>query len=254
MFCPWIDDKDIYAGLTGLRGALTPDAGLFERPPSNLLIARRAGSRRCRSGSTTWNRAVFELQKLGVTIHGRQQTMHDARRSSRTIEIMLLSTSAAGRRDDIRISSRRLKPGVKKTRSSPLATKRLYELGSDDVESINAVSGERLQSASAPTSSDRHHPAGRSSVLRYIAFNGYRRAITARSASVLRRRHKKDASNAARVIDRSIDLIRPGVMTDTAARVAEAERVRASQRNEAFGLQFGPGWACICTNARDLTL
>jgi Xaa-Pro dipeptidase len=36
-----------------------------------------------------------------------------------------------------------LKPGIRENEIVALANKRLYELGSDDVEAINAVSGER---------------------------------------------------------------------------------------------------------------
>jgi len=42
----------------------------------------------------------FELQKLGVTIHDGQQTMHDAREIKSYDEIMLLShLGGDGRRD-----------------------------------------------------------------------------------------------------------------------------------------------------------
>ena len=56
---------------------------------------------------------------------------------------MLLSTAAAmvdGVYQDI---AEALKPGIRENEIVALANKRLYEMGSDDVEAINAVSGER---------------------------------------------------------------------------------------------------------------
>ena len=58
-------------------------------------------------------------------------------------EITLLNTAAAmvdGVYQDI---AEALKPGVKENQIVAMATKRLYELGSDCVEAINAISGER---------------------------------------------------------------------------------------------------------------
>src|SRR5262245_7328841 len=58
-------------------------------------------------------------------------------------EIMLLNMAAAmgdGVYQDI---FEALKPGVRENQIVALATKRLYEMGSDCVEAINAISGER---------------------------------------------------------------------------------------------------------------
>ena len=114
MFCPWIDDKDIYAGLTGLRGAITPSAGLFEKAAKQIYaLLVEAGVEKMPLGLDYVEPPLwFELQKLGVTIHDGQQTMHDAREIKSYDEIMLLSTSAAmvdGTYQDI---VEALKPGV----------------------------------------------------------------------------------------------------------------------------------------------
>jgi Xaa-Pro aminopeptidase len=86
---------------------------------------------------------LFEMQKAGVEIRDAQQLMLDARQIKNPDELMLLSQAAAmvdGVYQDI---FEALKPGVRENEIVALANKRLYEMGSDQVEAINAVSGER---------------------------------------------------------------------------------------------------------------
>ncbi len=167
-FCPWLEQKDIYAGLTGLRGAIAPEAGLFQKAAEQIFaLLREAGVETMPLGlDYVEPPLMFELQKLGITVVDGQQVMLDAREIKSYDEIMLLSTSAAmvdGTYQDI---VEALKPGVKENEIVALATKRLYELGADDVESINAVFGRALQPASAQLQRP-DHPARRSGVLRY---------------------------------------------------------------------------------------
>ena len=86
---------------------------------------------------------LFEMQKAGVEVRDAQQTMLDARQIKSPDEMMLLSQAAAmvdGVYQDI---FEALKPGVRENEIVALANKRLYEMGSDQVEAINAISGER---------------------------------------------------------------------------------------------------------------
>ena len=72
-----------------------------------------------------------------------QQTMLTAREVKNIDELTLLNMAAAmvdGVYQDI---AEALKPGVKESEIVALATARLYEMGSDCVEAINAISGER---------------------------------------------------------------------------------------------------------------
>ena len=99
---------------------------------------------RSRSASTSSSRRfLFEMQSAGIDGRDAQQLMLDARQIKSADEIMLLSQAAAmvdGVYQDI---VEALKPGVRENEIVALANKRLYEMGSDDVEAINAVSGER---------------------------------------------------------------------------------------------------------------
>ena len=86
---------------------------------------------------------LFELQKAGIEVRDGQQTMLLAREIKSHDEITLLNMAASmvdGVYQDI---SEALKPGVKESEIVALAASRLYEMGSDLVEGINAISGER---------------------------------------------------------------------------------------------------------------
>ena len=156
---------------------------------------------------------------------------------------MLLSTAAAmvdGAYQDI---FEALKPGISENEIVALANKRLYEMGSDEVESINAVSGERCN-PHPHNFTDRIIRPGDQAFFDIIRHStAIARAITARcrrqfDAAAKRRLQAKAASGWTR----AIDSIRPGVGTDEIARAwPKAEEFGFSNEMEAFGLQFGHG-------------
>jgi len=116
----------------------------------------------------------FELQKQQIDIRDGQQVMLDARQIKSRDEIALLSTAAAmvdGTYADI---AEALRPGVRENEIVALANKRLYEMGSDDVESINAVSGERCN-PHPHNFSDRMIRPGEQAFFDIMhSYNGYR--------------------------------------------------------------------------------
>jgi Xaa-Pro dipeptidase len=136
-----------------------------------------------------------------------------------------------------------LKPGIRENEVVALANKRLYEMGSDDVEAINAVSGERC-SPHPHNFSDRLIRPGDQVFFDIIqSFNGYRtcyyRTFNVGSCTPVQR----DAYKKAREwIDTAIGLVRPGVSTDEIARAwPTAQEFGFGSEMEAFGLQFGHG-------------
>jgi Xaa-Pro dipeptidase len=245
LYAPWLRTEDCKAGLLGLRGAISPAVGLFERAAAEIHdLLREAGVEKLPLGlDIVEPPLIFALQKLGLEVRDGQQTMHDAREIKSQDEVMLLSTSAAmvdGAYQDI---VEALKPGVRENQIVALATKKLYELGADDVESINAVSGERCNPHPHNFSDRLIRPGEQAFFDIMSAFNGYRtcyyRTFSVGYATVAQR----DAYQRAREwIDASIALIRPGVTTDVIARVwPRAEEFGFSSEMEAFGLQFGHG-------------
>jgi Xaa-Pro dipeptidase len=245
LYAPWLRPGDCKAGLLGLRGAISPDVGLFSSFAAEVYsLLKEAGVERMPLGIDIIEPPlIFELQKLGIIIADGQQTMHDAREIKSKDEILLLSTSAAmvdGAYQDI---VEALKPGIRENQIVALATKKLYELGADDVESINAVSGERCNPHPHNFSDRLIRPGEQAFFDIMSAFNGYRTCYYRTFSVGYATPSQRDAYKRAREwIDASIALIRPGVMTDEVARAwPKAEDFGFSSEMEAFGLQFGHG-------------
>jgi Xaa-Pro aminopeptidase len=186
---------------------------------------------------------MLELQRVGIDVRDAQQVMLDARLIKSPDELMLLSTAASmvdGVYQDI---TEALKPGVRENQIVALANKRLYELGSDDVEAINAVSGERCN-PHPHNFSDRIIRPGDQVYFDIIqSFNGYRTCYYRTFAVGRATAAQRDAYTKAREwIDSAIDMVRPGVTTDQIARLwPKAEEFGFTSEMEAFGLQFGHG-------------
>ena len=136
-----------------------------------------------------------------------------------------------------------LKPGVKESEIVALATARLYEMGSDCVEAINSISGERC-SPHPHNFTDRLIRPGDQAFFDVIqSFMGYRtcyyRTFNVGMATPAQRTAYR---NAREWMDRAIDLLKPGVTTDRIARAfPKAQEIGFASEMEAFGLNFCHG-------------
>lgn len=245
LYCNWLEDKNIRAGLNGLRGAIQPEAGLFERCAREIAsLLKEEGVAGMPLGVDIIEPPLwFELEKQKIVIRDGQQIMHDAREIKSQDEILLLSISAAFVDAAYQDIAEALKPGIRENQIVALATKKLYDLGADDVESINAVSGERCNPHPHNFSDRLIRPGDQAFFDIMSAFNGYRTCYY-RTFNVGRATQSQhDAYKQAREwIDASIALIRPGVTTDQVAHVwPKAEDFGFPSEMEAFGLQFGHG-------------
>jgi Xaa-Pro aminopeptidase len=79
---------------------------------------------------------LFEMQRQGLSVVDAQQSMLDARVIKSADEIMLLNQAAAMVDGVYRNIVEALKPGVRENEIVALANKRLYEMGSDQVEAV----------------------------------------------------------------------------------------------------------------------
>jgi Xaa-Pro dipeptidase len=242
---PWLEQQDCRAGMLGLRGAIAPTVGLMEsavREIKGMLV--EAGVAGAPVGVDIVEPAfLFEMQRQGLRVVDAQQLMLDARQLKSSDEVMLLNQAAAmvdGVYQDI---VEALKPGIRENEIVALANKRLYEMGSDQVEAINAVSGERCN-PHPHNFSDRLIRPGDQAFFDIIhSFNGYRtcyyRTFSVGSATSSQR----DAYDKAREwMDASINKVRPGVGTDEIAAVwPKATEFGFESEMAAFGLQFGHG-------------
>jgi Xaa-Pro aminopeptidase len=245
LYCPWLDPANSRAGLTGLRGAIPPKAGLFRGAALEIrAVLEEAGVAGMPLGlDMTELPMLFELQSAGIEVRDGQQVMLDAREIKSRDEIMLLTMAASMVDGVYQQIAEELKPGVRESEIVSLATGRLYQLGSDDVEAINAIAGERC-SPHPHNFSDRLIRPGDQAFFDVIqAFNGYRTCYY-RTFSVGRATQaQRDAYRRAREwMDSAIEMVKPGVSSDQIARLwPRAEEFGFSSEMEAFGLQFGHG-------------
>jgi Xaa-Pro dipeptidase len=245
LYAPWIQPDNSRAGMLGLRGAVAPDAGLVAAAVAEIrsILAEHGVAGMPLGVDIAETPMLLELQRVGLDVRDAQQVMLDARLIKSPDEIMLLSTAAAmvdGVYQDI---TEALKPGVRENEIVALANKRLYEMGSDDVEAINAVSGERC-SPHPHNFSDRMIRPGDQAYFDIIqSFNGYRTCYYRTFAVGRATTAQHDAYARAREwIDAAIALVRPGTTTDQIARVwPRAEEFGFASEMAAFGLQFGHG-------------
>jgi Xaa-Pro aminopeptidase len=245
LHAPWLRQENSRAGMTGLRGSIAPDAGFFARAAREVkAVLDEAGVGAEPLGiDITELPMLFELQRLGIEVRDGQQTMLDAREIKSEDEIMLLSTAASmvdGVYQDVYEA---LKPGIRENEIVALVNRRLYEMGSDDVEGVNAISGERC-TPHPHIFSDRMIRPGDQAFFDIIhSFNGYRTCYYRTFCVGRATQSQRDAYKQAREwMDASIALVKPGVSTDEIARVwPQATEFGFADEMEAFGLQFGHG-------------
>ncbi len=245
LYCPWLKPENSIASYTTMRGAAPPASGLTAKAVAEIQDRINDAGVAGEPIGVDFAEVptFFELQKQGLDIRDGQQVMLDAREIKSRDEISLLATAAAmvdGTYQDIADA---LKPGVRENEIVALANKRLYEMGSDDVESINAVSGERCN-PHPHNFSDRLIRPGEQAFFDIMhSYNGYRTCYYRCFAVGRATQPQLDAYKKAREwIDIAIDMIKPGVSTDQVARAwPTAQDIGLADEKTAFGLLFGHG-------------
>ena len=245
LYCPWLVPENCKAGMLGLRGAIAPDVGLMASAVREIkqLLTDQGLDGQPVGVDIIELPFLAEMKRQGLTVVDAQQLMLDARQIKSADEIMLLTQAAAmvdGVYTDI---VEALKPGVRENEIVALASKRLYDMGSEQVEAINAVSGERCN-PHPHNFSDRMIRPGDQAFFDIIqSYNGYRtcyyRTFSVGSATTSQR----DAYTKAREwMDVAIQAVKPGVGTDDIARLwPAATDFGFADEMAAFGLQFGHG-------------
>ena len=242
---PWLHADHCRAGLLGMRGATGADLTLFRDAAKEIkAILKSEGVANMPLGvDVVEPPMLFALQKEGIEVRDGQQVMLQAREVKNIDELTLLNMAAAmvdGVYQDI---AEALKPGVSESQIVALATKRLYEMGSDCVEAINSISGERC-SPHPHNFTDRLIRPGDQAFFDIIqSFMGYRTCYyrtfnVGRATPVQHDAYKK----ARGWLDEAIALIKPGVTTDKVCSVwPKAPEFGFPDEMAAFGLQFGHG-------------
>jgi Xaa-Pro dipeptidase len=244
-YSPWVPTENYKAGFLGFRGAVAPSVGLMADAVAEIkAMLVEAGVADLPVGVDIVEPPfLFEMQRQGLAVVDAQQLMLDARAIKSADEIALLTQAAAmvdGVYQDV---FEMLKPGVRENEIVAHVNKRLYEMGSDQVEAVNAISGERCN-PHPHNFTDRLIRPGDQAFFDIIhSYNGYRtcyyRTLSVGSAT----EPQRDAYKQAREwMDRGLDGIKAGVGSDEiAALLPKADEFGFGSEMEAFGLQFAHG-------------
>jgi Xaa-Pro aminopeptidase len=245
LFCPWLEPENMRAGLVGLRGTVHPNFGLMERHAKEIYgLLKEAGVEKMPIGIDIIEPPMmFQLQKLGLKIVDGQQTMLEAREIKNVDEIALLNRAAAMVDGAYDLINEKLRPGVRENDLVAEVNKFLYTHGSDDVEAINAISGERCNPHPHNFTDRMIRPGDQAFFDILQSFMGYRTCYY-RTFNVGRATDaQRDAYKKAREwLDNAMARIKPGAST---AHICEAFPKAGEfgfpDEMSAFGLQFAHG-------------
>ena len=233
------------AGISTLRGAFPPDAAMATDLAKKIKreLEKFGVAKEPLGVDVIELPVLFALQQEGIEVVDGQQVFMEARRIKTTDEIRLLTQAASMVDAAYEELHRFLRPGVRENEAVGLVAKTLYDLGSEYVEGVNAISGERC--APHPhVFSDRLIRPGDPAFFDILhSWNGYRtcyyRTFAVGSASSKQR----DAYTRAReYIDRAIAEVKPGAATADIVKVwPEAHEFGFANEMDAFALQYGHG-------------
>ena len=246
LYNPWLDgEKRARAGISTLRGAFHPEAGIAEEVARKVHeVLADYGLENEPVGVDLIEMPVLAaLQNAGLTVVDGQQVFLEARKIKTSDEIALLTQACSMVDAAYEELYAFLRPGVKENETVGLVSKVLYDLGSEYVEGVNAISGERC--APHPhVYSDRLIRPGDPAFFDILhSHMGYRtcyyRCFAVGSAS----RAMRDAYTRCReYMDRAIALVKPGATTaDIVSVWPRAEEFGFADEEAAFALQYGHG-------------
>ncbi len=252
---PWLDEPHAAAGrgahygnragISTLRGAISPGAGRAEDVAAKVagvladfgLLGQPVGV------DVIEPPVLFALQAAGIPVVDGQQVFLEARRIKTRDEIGLLTQAASMVDAAYEELYEFLRPGVRENETVGLVNKVLYDLGSEHVEGVNAISGERC-SPHPHVFSDRVIRPGDPAFFDILhSYQGYRtcyyRTFAVGSASPA----QVGAYKVCReLMDNAIDLVKPGATTaDIVSTWPTAQEFGFADEEAAFALQYGHG-------------
>jgi Xaa-Pro dipeptidase len=245
IYCPWLGEGHAPAGISTMRGAFSPKSrraeSVAEKIKANLadhdLLGQPVGV------DVIEPPVLFALQREGIEVVDGQQVMQEARMIKTRDEIVLLDTAAMMVDAAYEELYRALRPGVRENEAVALVNKVLYDMGSEYVEGVNAISGERC-SPHPHVFTDRYLRPGDPAYFDILHSHlGYRtcyyRTFVVGSGS----RSQADAYKRCRYfLDDAISRVRPGATTtEVAGAFPHAREFGFDDEEAAFALQFGHG-------------
>jgi Xaa-Pro aminopeptidase len=245
MYAPWLPPESFRAGVSPMRGAMPDETGVPDALAAAIKheLAERGLAGEPLGIDMTDMVALHALQRAGIATADGSQVMLAARAIKTDEEVALLDHAAAIVDAVYERIYELLRPGITESHIVAEAQRLLFELGSEQVEAINAVSGDRCN-PHPHVFSDRLLRPGDQAFFDIIhSFMGYRTCYYRTFSVGGANRAQLDAYKQCREwLDDAIDLVKPGATTDQIAAVwPTAEELGFSDEASCFGLQFGHG-------------
>ncbi|MDO8188370.1 Xaa-Pro peptidase family protein [Conexibacter sp. JD483] len=245
LYAPWLPESSWQAGVTSMRGAMPRESGvpdllaghIYDVLDDHGLLDKPVGI------DLTDMETLASLHRRGIATGDAAPIMQSARKIKTADEIALLDHAAGIVDAAYQNIYETLRPGVREHEIVADTQRLLFELGSEQVEAINAVSGDRC--APHPhVFSDRLLRPGDQAFFDIIhSFMGYRTCYYRTFSVGGTNQGQIDAYKQCREwLDDAIELVRPGVTTDRIASVwPTAQELGFPSEESCFGLQFGHG-------------
>jgi len=245
MYCPWLGEGRSRAGISTLRGAMAPEMKRAEHVAHMIRVEleQRNLLNEPLAVDIVELPVLFALQKEGIKIVDGQQMMQNARILKTQDEITLLNTACG--MVDVAYDQlyEAMRPGIRENQLVGLASKALYDMGSEQVEGVNAISGERC-SPHPHVFTDRMLRPGDPAYFDLVhSYMGYRTCYYRTFAIGSATKPLVEAYKKCRdILDAAIDMIRPGVTTADVVKLwPKAQEFGFPDEESCFALQYGHG-------------
>ena len=241
LYCPWLGDRS-RAGISTLRGAY-PERARDVAQKIRIELESRGLLKEPLGVDVVELPVLFALQAEGIRVVDGQGLMQEVRKIKAVDEITCLATACMMVDAAYEALYQAMRPGMRENECVALVNHVLYDLGSEHVEGVNAISGERC-SPHPHVYTDRVLRPGDPAYFDILhSYMGYRtcyyRSFVVGSAS----QAQVDAYKRCRdYLDAAIALIKPGVTTADVVKVwPKADEFGFSNEEAAFALQYGHG-------------
>src|SRR5256714_4946124 len=245
LYNPWLGDGRSRAGISTLRGAMSPQSGRAEDVARKIRVEleQRALLSEPVGIDAIEPQVLFALQREGVQVADGQELMQQARVIKTQDEVTLLNMACAMVDAAYEELYRRMRPRIREDESGAHGNQVPNQMGSEFVEGVNAISGERC-SPHPHVFTDRALRPGDPAYFDVLhSYMGYRTCYYRTFAVASASRALVDAYKRCRYyLDAAIHLIRPGATTAEVASVwPTAQEFGFPDEEAAFALQFGHG-------------
>ena len=245
LYCPWLPESSWRAWVPPMRGAMPDETGIPDALADLIWteLHERGLDAEPLGIDVPDMTTLLALQRKGLEIADSQPVMLAARKIKSADELALLDQAAGIVDAAYEEIYRMLRPGIRENEVVAAAMQVLFDLGSEHVEAINAISGDRCN-PHPHTFSDRLLRPGDQAFFDIIhSFMGYRTCYYRTFNIGYATPAQLDAYKQCRQwLDDAIDQVRPGVTTDKIAEVwPTAKEIGMKDERAAFGLQFGHG-------------